>query len=130
VIFIDTGVWVASTDTADGDHAAASQLLDSTSDDLITTDYIVDESLTLLRVRRRSVAALTLGEQFFSNALAEILHVTQADVAWQVFRQFRDKEWSFTDCVSYVTLKKLHIKTAYSFDHHFHQFGTVNVLPE
>ena len=49
--------------------------------------------------------------------------------SWLIFQQFRDKEWSFTDCTSYVAMQRLRIKSAFSFDHHFRQFGTVTVVP-
>jgi uncharacterized protein len=132
VILVDTGIWVASANPHDRLHGTATNLVHNSPDDLVTTDYIVDESLTLLRSRRRPAAAIMLGERLFGGAITDIHHVEPNDVreAWQIFQQFRDKEWSFTDCVSYVVMQRLNIRTAYSFDHHFHQFGTVNVLPQ
>src|SRR5436189_195625 len=55
---------------SDIDHASASQWLNQNSDSLLTTDYIIDETLTLLRARAESTRAIRLGEQFFSGALA------------------------------------------------------------
>ncbi|HEX9987631.1 MAG TPA: hypothetical protein VGE45_04035, partial [Chloroflexia bacterium] len=49
--------------------------------------------------------------------------------AWQVFRTYADKEWSFTDCTSKVVIEKLGITHAFAFDQHFRQFGTVAVVP-
>lgn len=48
---------------------------------------------------------------------------------WQIFQHFADKEWSFTDGASRVVMEKLGITQAFAFDHHFRQFGTVQVLP-
>lgn len=69
---------------------------------LITTDYVIDETLTLLRARRETMRAIRLGRQLFGGSLGTIHHVTPAEVAaaWDVFRMFSDKEWSFTDCTS------------------------------
>jgi predicted nucleic acid-binding protein len=50
-------------------------------------------------------------------------------LAWETFRQFDDKSWSFTDCTSKVVMEQLNIKVAFAFDHHFQQFGTVQVVP-
>ena len=50
-------------------------------------------------------------------------------MAWQVFRRFSDKEWSFTDCTSKVVMDRLGITTAFTFDHHFRQFGAVTLVP-
>ena len=57
--------------------------------------------------------------------------MTKTDVsdAWQTFRTFRDKRWSFTDCVSRAIMLRLGITQAFAFDHHFRQFGTVAVIP-
>lgn len=49
--------------------------------------------------------------------------------AWQVFHDFDDKDWSFTDCTSKVLIEQFGIETAFTFDHHFRQFGTVVVVP-
>ena len=39
--------------------------------------------------------------------------------AREVFERFTDKEWSFTDCVSYAVIERLAIKKAFAFDDHF-----------
>jgi len=46
-----------------------------------------------------------------------------------VFRRFRDKGWSFTDCTSRVVIDRLSIPTAFALDQHFRQFGNVTVVP-
>jgi len=36
-----------------------------------------------------------------------------------------DKQWSFTDCTSYVVMRQLGIEEAFAFDRHFEQMGFV-----
>ncbi|MCD6101154.1 MAG: type II toxin-antitoxin system VapC family toxin [Candidatus Marinimicrobia bacterium] len=48
--------------------------------------------------------------------------------AIEVFCEFKDKNWSFTDCTSYVVMKNLQIPNGASFDKHFREFG-FKVLP-
>lgn len=100
-------------------------------DVLVTTDYVVDELLTLLRSRGRARRAIEAGFDLWDERYARIEFLTQTDIAaaWDVFRQFDDKKWSFTDCTSYVVMKRLGINTAFTFDIHFRQFQTVNVVP-
>lgn len=131
MIFVDTSFWFASVVPSDPDHAGASRWLTQNQIALITTDYVVDETLTLLRARGQPTRALWLGERFFDSTLAKIHHLSEADIllTWQVFRQFSDKEWSFTDCSSKVVIERLQIPQAAAFDHHFRQFGTLQVLP-
>lgn len=49
--------------------------------------------------------------------------------AWRVFVQFSDKGWSFTDCTSKMIMERLSISTAFSFDEHFDQFGSIVRVP-
>jgi predicted nucleic acid-binding protein len=51
MIFVDTGAWYASLVPTDRDHATAVQWLVTNHSPLLTTDYIIDETLTLLRAR-------------------------------------------------------------------------------
>lgn len=131
MIFVDTGAWYASLVPTDPDHESAVQWLVANRFPLLTTDYIVDETLTLLRVRGEKKRALLLGARFFNQTIAEVHKITSSDLtlAWKTFEQFHDKNWSFTDCTSKVVIEQLGIKVALAFDHHFHQFGTVEVVP-
>jgi hypothetical protein len=72
-----------------------------------------------------------LGETLFAGELADIVLITEDDIqqAWRTFRQFRDEEWSFTDCTSKAIMERLGITRAFAFDHHFRQFGAVIVVP-
>lgn len=129
--FADTGGWFALFVPEDSNHAPAASWFARQRQPLFTTDYVVDETLTLLRARGQSEAALALGQQFFNGSLATIYYLTEADIrdAWQVFTRYADKEWSFTDCTSKVVMEKLGMTEAFAFDQHFRQFGTVTVVP-
>jgi len=131
MIFVDTGAWFASTVPSDVDHASACQWLKQNSEPLLTTDYIIDETLTLLRARGERTRAIRLGEQIFSGVLAKVYFLSEDDIrdTWEVFRKFADKDWSFTDCTSKVVMEKLGITQAFCFDHHFVQFGSIVVVP-
>ena len=131
MIFVNTGAWYATVVETDQDHASAVQWSSRKSALLITTDYIIDETLTLLRARRHVQRAMMLGEQLFSGAYARIHYLTPADIelAWQTFRLFSDKDWSFTDCTSRVVIESLHIKRVLTFDRHFAEFGLTAIEP-
>lgn len=131
MIFVDTGAWFASVIPTDSNHKTATEWLKHNSHPLLTTDYVVDETLTLLRMRREYQKAIAIGNAFFSGRLATIHYLTQADIqqTWLTFKDFADKNWSFTDCSSKVVMAKLQISQAFAFDHHFQQFGSVQVMP-
>ena len=131
MIFVDSGAWYSSLIPTDPDHATAQAWLAMNTEPLFTTDYIVDETLTLLRARGQKQRAISLGSAFVSGDAANLHFITPDEFhdAWEVFQRFRDKDWSFTDCTSKVVIEKLGLTTAFSFDQHFRQFGTVRVVP-
>ncbi len=51
MIFVDTEAWFASAMPSDRDHEAAVLWLSQNILPLITTDYVIDETLTLLKAR-------------------------------------------------------------------------------
>lgn len=131
MIFVDTGAWFAFVVPSDPNHSAAHAWLENNAEILLTTDYVVDETLTLLRARGEGRRAIKLGESFFDGSVAVVYRLREADLlaAWDVFRLYQDKDWSFTDCSSRVLMQRLEIKSAVAFDRHFRQFGTVDVVP-
>jgi predicted nucleic acid-binding protein len=131
MIFADTGGWFSLSAPPDPKHQAVAQWYAKNRRPLLTTDFVVDETLTLLKARGQSAKAITLGQQFFDGSLAAIYYLTEADIraAWQVFTRYADKEWSFTDCTSKVVMENFGIIEAFASDHHFRQFGTVTVAP-
>lgn len=130
-IFVDTGAWFAYFVRRDPDHAAAVEWMKQNRKPLVTTDYVVDELLTLLKLRESHRLAVAAGDLLWSQQVAEVEHIGHNDLAaaWDVFRRYQDKDWSFTDCTSKVVIDRLGITEAFAFDHHFEQFGKVVRLP-
>jgi predicted nucleic acid-binding protein len=44
------------------------------------------------------------------------------------FQHHADKEWSFTDCVSFAAMQEMNIRDAFTTDHHFRQAGFAALL--
>lgn len=131
MIFVDTSAWYSSSSARDANHQDAKRFLASIRRRLVTTDYVVDETLTLFRARGENQHALTFGAEVIDGSFAEIITVNDQDFvdAWDVFQRFHDKAWSFTDCTSRVVMQRLGIQRAFAFDDHFRQFGSVTVVP-
>ncbi len=131
MIFVDTGAWFAAFVPNDFDHPAADAWLNSNNDVLLTTDYVIDELLTLMKCRGEYDRAIKIGELLLTGSIARIEWLTIADVqvAWTMFCRYRDKDWSFTDCTSRAVMERLSISTAFAFDEHFRQFGNIHVVP-
>lgn len=129
--FVDLGAWFALTVPDDADYLAARRWFDQNREPLLTSDYVVDETLTLLQARGERHRAVTLGRLLFGGSYAEVRYFTRAEIAagWEVFERFSDKQWSFTDCTSKALMETLGIRRAFAFDQHFRQFGGVEVVP-
>jgi predicted nucleic acid-binding protein len=115
----------------DENHMKARDWLNANAQPLLTTDYVIDETLTLLKVRGHAPLAMEMGESLFAGELADIVLITEDDIqqTWRVFRQYRDKDWSFTDCSSKVVMERMGTLQAFSFDQHFRQFGSIRIVP-
>ena len=131
MIFVDTGPWFALSVRSDQHHQQAVEWFRQNELPLITTDYVIDELLTLLRKGGHARKAQEIATSIERDHLP-LEWVTPKDVraAARTFHELSDKEWSFTDCVSKVVMQRLEITTACSFDKHFRQFGTVTVVPD
>lgn len=131
MIFVDTGAWYSLMVHDDPRHADALSWFQNNHERLVTTDYILDETLTLFRSRGFQRQAIDFGQKILDQITADLDLVNLEDIesAWDVFHTYADKEWSFTDCTSKVVMERLGITTAFAFDHHFHQFGSVVVVP-
>src|ERR687892_1024288 len=132
-VFVDTGGWMACADRADPAHAACTAARDATLEagrTLITTDFVVDETLTLIRFRLGLAAANTWWQQIDGSARLrwERVENDRFERARNLFFQYRDKDLSFTDCTSIAVMRELKLKTVITTDAHFQQAG-FDVLP-
>jgi uncharacterized protein len=130
-MLVDTGAWYAAYVSSDPDHAEVKPLIDGATARLITTDFILAESLNLLRARNEFRRAVRLGQDLLAETAAELIHLTPADLrqAFVVFSSYHDKQWSFVDCTSLVVMQRLGIPAAISLDRHFRQMPGITVYP-
>ena len=127
-LFVDTAGWVACADAADPAHKQSAVARDRWLDEggvLVTTDYVADETLTFLRLRLGLDAAEAWWRQVDGSSRLrwECVSLARADKARGLFFRYRDKEFSFTDCTSFVVMRELKLREALTTDHHFAQMG-------
>ena len=131
--FVDTAGWMACADRADPAHARSSAARDAAleaGEILVTTDFVVDESLTLIRLRLGVDAAERWWRQIDESQRLrwERVDADRFERARQLFFQYRDKGFSFTDCASFAIMRELRLTHVLTTDRHFHQMG-FHVLP-
>jgi len=128
-LFADTSGWYALVDESDPDHPRARDWFKQNRLPLITTDYILDEVLTLIRTSLGHRKAVEFGEKLLASRLAQLISVTKEDKerAWAIFQRYDDKVLSFTDCTSFAVMERLEIDTAFTVDHDFAALGYIMV---
>ncbi len=132
-LFVDTAGWMACADQADPQHARACDARDAAlkkGEVLVTTDYVVDETLTLIRKRLGLGAAEAWWEQVDGSSRLrwESIDWARAEKARGIFFRYSDKDYSFTDCTSFVVMQELRLRQVLTTDDHFRQMG-FRVLP-
>lgn len=129
-VFLDTGLFKAIIDENDDFYQQGKSCWKDLCNNailLVTNNFILDESYTLIRTR----CGIRKVFQFRNEFLAEqtqiqIERVTVEDEAeaWTWF----EKDWkglSFTDCVCFAMMKRLGIQRVATFDEHFRKAGFV-----
>lgn len=134
-IFIDTSGFYSLLVQRDSMHQRASAILAQAANErtsFVTTDYVLDESVTLLKARgHRQLIALLFDTMDASSVIrtewttAEHFHETRAFCL-----QHSDKNWSFTDCLSFLVMRRLGLYQALTSDGHFRQAGFRTLLSE
>jgi predicted nucleic acid-binding protein len=134
LIFLDTSAWYAIEVEDDVNHEAACKFLSKIASGKhgisVTTDYILDETLTLLRSRRSLSSASSFIDKIKKSKSVRVFWVEEDlfEKALDMFKRSDHKSWSFTDCTSFALMKDLLIPNAFTFDRHFKE-ASFQILP-
>lgn len=130
-VFVDTSAFFAHLVAEDANNTAARTLFeraDRESWTLITTNAVVWETYTLLRVRARNGRELALDFlDDIQDGLCDMERVRPLDEARaiELLRRHADKRYSFCDALSFVVMEQLGVSEALSFDGDFRSYGIV-----
>ena len=98
---------------------------------VFTTDYVIDETLTLTKARLNAQAAVALLDRIEASEAVVMEDITPERfvAAKTYFRKHADHGYSFTDCTSFVLMRELKITAALTTDRHFKEAGFEVLLP-
>lgn len=125
-VFIDTSAIYALLNLKDENHTKAVnyyEILKKKNAIIITTNYIIDETYTLLMIRKGQEFAVDFIDKLRITFNIFYIEKTDDDQAIEILKKYIDKNFSFTDAVSFHIMKSNNIKTAFAFDKHFIQAG-------
>ena len=132
-VFIDTSGFYALLAAKDDRHCEAVACVQHATAGtwrFLTTDYVLDETATILKVRG---LAHLLPAFFAGVENSRLCRVRWTDAAMfaqakTFFLRHGDKTYSFSDCVSFCTMRSLGLHTALTKDSHFQQAGFTVLL--
>ena len=131
MIFVDTGAWIALLNQKDKYHDDAVVIYNGLKQQraqLLTTDYVIDETATWLKYRANHQVAVQFLDLVESVGKTGVLTIAEIDKtlfqeAKRLFRQYDSAKLSFTDCTSFAVCQKHNISETYAFDEHFAMMG-------
>jgi uncharacterized protein len=134
VTFVDTSAFYALADKGDVNHRRASSTLKTLSRNrtpLVTTSEVFAETITLARYRIGHLAAVKVGEKLLASSWCRIVDVSEQirQAGWQIFVQYDDQSFSFTDCTSFAVMRGMAISEAFTFDRRDFAAAGFTVLP-
>lgn len=138
-LFIDTWGLLALGDKKDTYHHQVLNLYKHYKDKearMITTDYVLDEAITLVFLRTQFHEAVTFIDELLMACKQKYIELETISWgrflrAWELRQKFRDKpRLSFTDLTSFAVMKELNIFQVLTGDMHFEQVGMdFEILP-
>jgi predicted nucleic acid-binding protein len=128
VIFIDAGPLVARFVRHDNQHERAARCWAEVKKQNLacfTSNFVLDEAFTLLGRRASYSFAAERARSLFASRGLTILRPDSRDEteAVEIFAKFADQKVSFTDCVSFVLMRRSRLQRAFTFDRHFADAG-------
>jgi predicted nucleic acid-binding protein len=127
-IYVDTSALYAVYSLSDARHEEAVALLREFKKrrvTLVTSDLILLESYILVHSRGGLASLLAFRTAMDQSSWLQIVPTTSEHHAagWGLLEQRIDKGYSFVDAVSFVVMRALGVKRAFTFDAHFSQEG-------
>ncbi len=131
-IFVDSSAWIALVDKDDSHHKEAASSYPSIFKNhktLVTNNLVIAETYVVLLKELGHKVALEFLERI--KASPRILKICSNEnietEAEEILAKYVDQDFSYTDAVSFVIMKRQKIRKAFCFDKHFVTAGFINV---
>ena len=124
LVFVDSGAWIALALTRDPLHAQARELWEAVlgaGAKLHTSIPVVIETFTFLQRNANRDVALAWRDSVYKPGVVKILPCELRDLeqSWDYFRRATLHKLSAVDATSFTIMKRVRIRLAFTFDHHF-----------
>ncbi|MBU4272253.1 MAG: PIN domain-containing protein [Planctomycetes bacterium] len=130
LVFVDSSYYVALFNRTDRFHERATQLARTLKHRPIATEFV------LLEVG--NICSRGKGRELFGDLLRRLRRNPKVIIVpasrelfqrgYELYAGRRDKDWSLTDCTSFVVMKERGLTDALTTDRHFEQAGFTMLL--
>jgi predicted nucleic acid-binding protein len=129
-IFADTHFYVALLSRRDKQHRRAREWATQQRSRILTTEFVLLEVANFCRTQRDRQKFAAFATALKTNPVTTIV---PCESVWfqrglDRFASRSDKEWSLTDCISFVVMEENGMTEALTEDHHFAQAGFRTLL--
>jgi hypothetical protein len=126
--FADTSFWIALSSRRDQYHSQAiawHSVVMRTGSKIVTTEAVLWEWLNALADATTRVIAAESYRRAHADSRVEVVPFEPElnGAAVELYRSRADKDWSLTDCLSFVVMERRRLLEALTTDHHFEQAG-------
>jgi predicted nucleic acid-binding protein len=129
-VFADAFYFVARLNRHDQHHERVLAFSRDFRAHLLTTDLVLLEVADALAGSESRPRVPDFIRHLRQSPACEVLPASREllDRALELYRQHTDKEWTLTDCASFVVMRERGIANALTGDHHFEQAGFIALL--
>ncbi len=129
-VFADTFYFLALAREQDGAHARAVDYSRTRHGRVVTTAWVLTEMANALAAAASRFAFTRLLARIRQDPRFTIVPPTPElfDRGVALYSERSDKDWSLTDCISFVVMRDMDITEALTGDRHFEQAGFTALL--
>jgi len=128
-VITDTSALIAFFVNSEKNHQAAFNfMLQNKNMRWIILESVFDETVTWIRAKISIKASIQIGQILRDEHCYANLSKEDDSATWDVFCQYDDKKWSYTDCSILVMSRRLKVNNVFAFDEHIRQMAGLGVI--
>jgi uncharacterized protein len=129
-VFADTYYYLALLVEHDDSHQLAVEVTQQLKGQIVTTGWVLMEFANAVSKSRHRHYFPSLLDELKQSPHVTIVPADETlfDEGAELYRQRPDKDWSLTDCISFIVMERAGITEALTGDHHFEQAGFITLL--
>lgn len=128
--FADTYFFLALVNPRDPDHQRSLDLYGEAEREFVTTAWVLAEVAAALSPTAHRAGFVQLYRELQSDPAVRILPASAESFTQgiELYAARPDKDWSLTDCISFLAMQTEGLTEALTGDHHFEQAGFHRLL--